>query len=119
MADLQWVLDRTEKSGPGLVVAADTVFNFDLGPVLHRFRQRDRSLVCVWPNPLLADRSRRGNVIIGAESQVLAFEEKPQQPKSVWSSAPLYCYTPDALDAEKNIYPKGGIQTRLAIFYSG
>ncbi len=108
VADLQWVLERTEHSRPCLVVAADTLFNFTLGPVLKRFQEAERSLVCVWPNPIPADRSQRGNVVIGANSQIVTFEEKPRHPKSIWSSAPLYCYTPEALGAVAEYLSQGG-----------
>ena len=75
-----------------LVAAADSLFEFSLSGFVDHFSASRRSTVCVWHNADEADRRRRGNAIVGAGDELLSFAEKPPEPQSSWSSAPLYAY---------------------------
>ncbi len=86
-----------EVNSDHLVAAADNLFDVHFPEVVDHFRDLQRSTVCVWRNPDDEDRRRRGNALIGDNHSLVAFEEKPEAPRSEWSSAPLYVYRAEDL----------------------
>ena len=96
VADLELAL-MTDIPDQALVLAADNILTFNLADFLSHFREAGCGSLCAWHNPDLNDRCMRGNVEFDTAGYLTQFVEKPQRPKSAWSTAPIYAYTQDDL----------------------
>ena len=97
LGDLDLLLTKTGFDAPALVVASDTVLDFSLSGLLQRFQRTGCSQLAIRRNLDPADQRRRGVVQLDAEQRVIAFQEKPDNPKSDIAASPIYLLTPKAL----------------------
>jgi glucose-1-phosphate adenylyltransferase len=80
-----------------LILSGDHVYAMDYRPMLEFHRQRKASVtVCVQPVPL-EDASRFGLLVTDDEDRVIAFQEKPENPRSTLASMGIYVFDKDLL----------------------
>jgi glucose-1-phosphate thymidylyltransferase len=108
IGDLAFALERLGAGQDALVLAADNVLGFELGPLVDRGRATGSSVVAVRRNPDLEDQRLRGNLELAADGRVVAFVEKPEVPIGPWSSAPLYYFQATALGRVREYLDAGG-----------
>ena len=108
IGDLAFALERVEAGRDALVLAADNVLGFELGPLLDRGRETRASVVAVRRNPVLEDQRQRGNLELAPDGRVIAFVEKPEVPIGPWSAAPIYYFPVTALRRVREYLDAGG-----------
>ncbi|HEY7908637.1 MAG TPA: sugar phosphate nucleotidyltransferase, partial [Thermomicrobiales bacterium] len=80
-----------------LILSGDHVYAMDYRPMLDFHRQRKASVtVCVQQVPL-EDASRFGLLVTDDEDRVIAFQEKPENPRSTLASMGIYVFDKDLL----------------------
>lgn len=110
VADIRFALIRAGIEEDTMVVAADNIFDFDLGLMVSAFSEsggRD-PLVAIRHNPDMEDQKRRGVVEVDKERRILAFAEKPERPTTRWAAAPLYIFPDEVLGLLDEFVAKGG-----------
>ncbi len=80
-----------------LILSGDHIYNMDYRPLLDFHRKRRASVtVCVQPVPL-EDASRFGLLVTDDDDRVIAFQEKPENPRSTLASMGIYVFDKDLL----------------------
>ncbi len=75
-----------------LILSGDHVYAMDYRPLLDFHRRHKAAVtVCVQPVPL-ADASRFGVLVTDDDDRVIAFQEKPEQPRSTLASMGVYVF---------------------------
>jgi len=75
-----------------LILSGDHIYNMDYRPLLDFHHKRHASVtVCVQPVPL-EDASRFGLLVTDDEDRVIAFQEKPENPRSTLASMGIYVF---------------------------
>ena len=75
-----------------LILSGDHIYNMDYRPLLDFHHERHASVtVCVQPVPL-EDASRFGLLVTDDEDRVIAFQEKPETPRSTLASMGIYVF---------------------------
>ena len=90
IGDLQKTIEDLNLNDDLLIIAGDNLFNFSLASS-YQFFMKTRKLV----NPLYDIRSKEaarqlGNAAIDNKNRIIAFEEKPKEPKSTYVSLGIY-----------------------------
>ncbi len=91
IGDLLFALERSGGAVDLLVAAADNLFDFPMGDLVGAFRRSPGVWVCVHEVKDPARQRRTGIAELDAADRVVAFREKPADPKSCWAVPPLYC----------------------------
>ena len=101
MADLalaeEYRRQRGTASRPAIVLAGDNLFSFSLTDFAAFFQQCGSDCITTHHQPERARLQRTGVVEVDADWQVVAFQEKPREPRSTWAVPPFYAYTADTL----------------------
>ncbi len=80
-----------------LILSGDHIYAMDYRPMLDFHRRRKASVtVCVQPVPL-EDASRFGLLVTDDEDRVVAFQEKPENPRSTLASMGIYVFDKNLL----------------------
>jgi glucose-1-phosphate adenylyltransferase len=80
-----------------LILSGDHIYAMDYRPMLDFHRQRKASVtVCVQPVPL-EDASRFGLLVTDDDDRVIAFQEKPENPRSTLASMGIYVFDKNLL----------------------
>jgi len=80
-----------------LILSGDHIYAMDYRPMLEFHRRRKASVtVCVQQVPL-EDASRFGLLVTDDEDRVIAFQEKPENPRSTLASMGIYVFDKDLL----------------------
>lgn len=108
IGDLAFVLGHLDAGRDTLVLAADNVLGFDLGPFVGRGRETGASVVAVRENDDLEDQRRRGNLELAPDGRVIAFVEKPEVPIGPWSAAPIYYFPARVMERVREYLDAGG-----------
>jgi len=93
IGDLNFVIEKENIDDDILVLAGDTVSNFDLNNMVDVFKKTS-SPVSVVHNMESKDKIKNtyGCVEFDEENKITSFEEKPEHPKSTYKSVPFYVY---------------------------
>jgi glucose-1-phosphate thymidylyltransferase len=109
VADLALAIERHALDDDLLVSAADNLYRFPLAGLVAAFRARPAVWLCVHEVASLEARRRTGIAVLGADDRVLAFAEKPAEPRSAWGVPPLYAFPRRALPRVREHLARGGI----------
>ncbi len=100
IGDLAFVLENGNLvNSPAIVAAGDNIFLFDLLPMWQEFHSSQKNLLLALKSPDPERLKKHGVVQFDARQRVLAFQEKPQNPKSEWFCPAMYCLTGECLEA--------------------
>lgn len=80
-----------------LVLAGDNVLRFPLAGLVRAFRQRKSPHICVHRVDDPQRLRRTGVAELDADNRVIAFAEKPGDPKTHWAVPPIYVLTREIL----------------------
>ncbi|RLJ08099.1 MAG: nucleotidyltransferase family protein [Candidatus Aenigmatarchaeota archaeon] len=80
-----------------LVVAGDNLFDFSLRPFLEFFKQKRKILVGFYDYPEESHLSQYGIGELDGQGRLVAFEEKPERPKSRLVSTGIYAFPKEKL----------------------
>ncbi len=108
VGDIQYVLSHRDIDDDVLVCCPDNIFQFPLKRFVQAFRANPVSHICVREIQDAKDRKRRGIVLLSDDNRVLDFEEKPENPKSVWAVPPIYLYPRASLPRIAEYLEQGG-----------
>ncbi len=79
-----------------LLLAGDTIFDYELGEVLNYYQKKKKSLVVAHKErPELIQ--QRGVVQYDSHHKIISFEEKPAQPKSVYAVSPTFLFDSECI----------------------
>lgn len=97
--DIQFAVEQGDAAGqPAYVLATDNLPRFDLADIVDLHRQKGASAVFACPED--EERLKRSGVAeLDEEGRIVAFEEKPEQPRGRHRVPPFYMYTAAAVDA--------------------
>ncbi len=90
-----------------LIVAGDNFFTFPLNDYVDFYRQNGFDSILVKEIDELKELRRMANVIMDEKGQVLAMEEKPENPKSNCAAFASYIYRKDTLPMIKQYLEEG------------
>jgi len=93
---------------PWVVVAGDNLFAFDLLPLYEVFTSRGTPMLIVRDVPQRLGPSRYGEVTLGPGDRVVAFREKPADPRTGIAAIALYFFTPGVASAVARYLEGGG-----------
>ncbi|MDE3256557.1 MAG: sugar phosphate nucleotidyltransferase [Gemmatimonadota bacterium] len=92
VGDIRYTIGARAITDDILVCGSDNLLGFRLKDLVADFRANPVAHICVCYVDDPDDRRRRGIAVLNAESRVVKFEEKPDQPESYWGSAAIYVY---------------------------
>lgn len=101
--DLAFAIEAFGFKDDLLVVAADNLLNFSMKGMLAEFLHCHQVLLAVRRNTSMEDQTRRGVVELAPDGTISQFQEKPDNPASLMTAAPLYMI-PKELLSEINHY---------------
>lgn len=112
LGDLRLAVDHITAAGtiadPVLVLAGDNLFQFELGAFVRHAYAVGTDCITAHHLADLDHLRRTGVVELGSDDRVLAFAEKPAEPRSHWAVPPLYIYRPDTLTDRLPAYLAAG-----------
>ena len=91
-----------------LVVAADNLLNFSMKGMLAEFRHYHQVMLAVRRNSSMEDQTRRGVVELAPDGIIRQFQEKPDNPTSLMTAAPLYMIPKELLPEIDHYLAIGG-----------
>jgi glucose-1-phosphate thymidylyltransferase len=92
VGDLELLIESERVEDDLIVAAGDSVFTERLDDFARFGRARDAAAIAVYDVGDLAAMQRLSSVGVDAESRVVTFEEKPEQPDSTLAGVALYFY---------------------------
>ena len=109
LGDLALALDRLACTDTVLVAATDKLLAFELAePLAFAHRRAAAVNVCVQMPDRTCIAGKHGCVLLDAHGRIVAFEEKPAQPKSNLASLALYVLPPAAHPLLRDYLAGGG-----------
>jgi len=108
VADLAFAVEEAEIRENLLVLAGDNLFDFEIRDFIAFFQTRKADCITTHrlEDPELLRRT--GVIEIGPDQRVLAFQEKPREPRSPWAAPPFYVYRRDTLSLIRPYLDQGG-----------
>ncbi len=97
IGDLLLAVERHDVRDDALVLASDNLFAADLAQMVAFARERRGDCVIVRGLDDLKARQRTGIAVLDADSRLVEFQEKPQQPKTNLAVPPIYVYRSESL----------------------
>ena len=97
IGDMKYVIDQENITDDIFVLASDNIFRFSLKDMVKMYHDTGRDLISAHYIEDKKTRQAMGIVDLGADNQVLGFEEKPQEPKSHYAAPPFYFYRKETL----------------------
>jgi len=109
--DIQFAIDKLGLVGEDLlIIAGDNVLEFSLQSFVDYAKEKNTSCTMrYWEDDPVKLR-RAGVSEVGADDQLISFEEKPAEPKSNWCTPPFYFYiAPDVAKISEAIADGCGV----------
>ncbi len=100
IGDLWFALQQEQIKEDILVIAGDNIFDFDLRKFIQFFRKVGKTTVGIYT--LDAEEIKKMSCVEISDGKIVAFEEKPQQPKTLLSSIGIYLFSQSDLQNIKN-----------------
>lgn len=97
VADLAFAIAERRLDNDILVLAGDNLFDFSLADFVEFFLEKNADCITAYIEHDLDALRRTGVAQMGSDSRVLAFEEKPREPKSHFAVPPFYAYKRETL----------------------
>ncbi|NMB38696.1 MAG: nucleotidyltransferase family protein [Firmicutes bacterium] len=97
IADLQLAVKEYGICEDIIVLAGDTIFDFELSDFVYFYHEVNADCICVNQLDDAAALSRSGVVELDQNNKVISFEEKPEHPKSNLAVPPFYIYQADTI----------------------
>ena len=117
VGDIYFVLKQREIHEEVLIVGGDNLFEFDLEKAWTFYRQKNASVVGLYD---MVEKAKvaglYGVVSIDETSKIMAFEEKPRDPKSALISTALYFLTTQDVKTLKRYVEEGNSPDNLGDF---
>lgn len=107
LGDLELAAKSLDLHHPTLVLPSDTHFTFSLSELTTLYEQQQSFVTAVYDLPKESIADRLGCASL-EENRVVAFEEKPSEPKSTWACAPFYIYPPTIISRLAEYRLSGG-----------
>ena len=107
IGDIWFTIENGKIDEDVLIVAGDNFFTFPLNDYLDFYRQNGFDSILVKEINEIKELQRMANVIMDEKGQVLAMEEKPQNPKSNCAAFASYIYQKDTLPMIKQYLDEG------------
>lgn len=107
IGDLGLVLERAAIDDDLVVVAGDNLFDRDLGGFGEEARRRAAPLLAVYDVGSLEEMRKFGAVEVDADGRIVAFEEKPSDPRTTLAALALYHYPRAALPLVRRYLDEG------------
>ena len=104
--DLEFVINEENIDDDVLVLAGDTLFDFNLADFTQFFYLKKSDVITVYEEEK-KKLARRGIVELNQKHKVLSFEEKPAEPKSNLASPPIYLFLKETLPMIKEYLNEG------------
>ena len=92
IGDLQLVIESEELDDDLIVAAGDNIFTERLDDFARFGRERDAPAIAVYDVGDLEAMKQLSSIGVDADSQLVTFEEKPEQPESTLAGIALYFY---------------------------
>ena len=86
-----YVLEKEKVDEDLLILAGDTIFDYELKEVLEEYKRKKKTIIVVHKErPELI--RRRGVVEFDEDSRIITYEEKPTEPKSIYAATPTFVF---------------------------
>lgn len=108
IGDISLVIKKENPTDDILIMAGDNLFEFDIADFVNFAKEKKRFGVALFDVKDTKMAQRYGIVSVDASGQVIAFEEKPAQPKSTLASTGIY-FLPQAKISLLDDYVKTGL----------
>lgn len=95
---IDFAIDEEKITEPLLVINGDNLFDAGLFGVMLLYKQKKSPVVGLYDVQNKEIAKKLGIVEVDAESKIVNFEEKPQEPKSTLASTGIYVFTVPALE---------------------
>ena len=102
IADLRLAVAQAPPRGPLLVMAGDNIYTFPLGRFIDFFEHKRTDVIAARHLPDAARLRKTGVAVLDSDDRVVAFEEKPEHPKSEYGVPCMYILTEPSLSLISN-----------------
>lgn len=92
IGDIRLAIEEGKAEGDVLIISSDNLFNFSLMPMYEMFMEKKASVIALYDVGSVEEAKKMGVVGIDGQGKVIAFEEKPEKPKSTLCSCGIYFY---------------------------
>ena len=82
----------TKTTGNLLVIGGDNLFNFSLNHLIQEFKKNNKTTIAFHEFSSLEDVKNKYGVGVIEGTNIIEFQEKPEQPKSTLASTAIYCF---------------------------
>jgi glucose-1-phosphate thymidylyltransferase len=86
-----FILEKKKIEEDVLILAGDTIFDYDLKEVLNEYKQKRKTTLVVHKERQEFIR-QRGVVEFDKDRRIISYEEKPADPKSIYAATPTFIF---------------------------
>jgi glucose-1-phosphate thymidylyltransferase len=97
IGDINFVISKTLLDDDLLMIAGDSLFDFELDGMVGYFHKKKGSILCAYRTSDTETLKRRGVIKIDKTNRVIDFKEKPEQPESDIAVPAIHVYKRDTL----------------------
>lgn len=99
IGDIHYAIQQEKLREDLLVIGGDNLFDFEINDLIDFFNSKKRSVVALYDmKKKEALAGKFGVVLIGRNSKIVDFEEKPKNPKSTLASTFCYIFSRDDIE---------------------
>ena len=92
IGDLEFVISKTGLDDDLLMIAGDSLFDFELDGLIGYFHEKKGCVLCAYRTTDTKTLRRRGVIKIDETSRVIDFDEKPERPESDIAVPAIHIY---------------------------
>jgi glucose-1-phosphate thymidylyltransferase len=97
IGDIDYVISQTGLDDDLLMIAGDSLFDFELDGMIHYFHEKKSSVLCAYRTGDTETLRRRGVIKIDESNRLIDFEEKPEHPISDIAVPAIHIYRKESL----------------------
>jgi glucose-1-phosphate thymidylyltransferase len=98
IGDIDFVISKAGLDDDLVMIAGDSLFDFELNGMIHYFHEKNSSILCAYQTSDMDILRRRGVIKIDDTNRVIDFEEKPERPDSDIAVPAIHIYKKECLN---------------------
>lgn len=97
IGDINFVISKRGLDDDLLMIAGDSLFDFELNGMIHYFHEKNSSILCAYHTGDIDTLRRRGVIKIDDTNRIIDFKEKPERPDSDIAVPAIHIYKKESL----------------------
>lgn len=107
IGDIEYVISKTGLDDDLLMIAGDSLFDFELDGMIRYFHEKKGCVLCAYRTTDIETLRRRGVIKIDETNRLIYFEEKPKRPDSDIAVPAIHIYERECLKLFRQYLSEG------------